>query len=106
MFSAVDRQFDLVIFDPPFRWFAARDLLETASTDEGYQALTTFVRTVDRHLRADARMLLFFGTSGDLGYLRQLLADESYAVEVIAHRQIAKDEMRVDYYTYRVTRTR
>ena len=38
VFSAVDGQFDLVIFDPPFRWFAARDLLETASSDEDYRA--------------------------------------------------------------------
>jgi release factor glutamine methyltransferase len=27
VFSAVDGEFDLVVFDPPFRWFAARDLL-------------------------------------------------------------------------------
>ena len=72
VFSAVDGAFDLVIFDPPFRWFAARDLLEMAITDEDYRALITFVRNADRHLCADGGMLIFFGTSGDLGYLRQL----------------------------------
>jgi release factor glutamine methyltransferase len=28
VFDAVDGQFDLIVFDPPFRWFAPRDLLE------------------------------------------------------------------------------
>jgi release factor glutamine methyltransferase len=104
VFSAVDGAFDLVIFDPPFRWFAARDLLEMASTDEDYRALITFVRNADRHLCADGGMLIFFGTSGDLGYLRQLFAEEGFAAEVVGHRELVKDEMRVDYYTYRVTR--
>jgi release factor glutamine methyltransferase len=104
VFSAVDGEFDLVIFDPPFRWFAARDLLEMASTDENYRALTTFVRSVGRRLRPNGRMLIFFGTSGDLGYLRQLLAEKGFAAEVLGHRELVKDGMRVDYYTYRVTR--
>jgi hypothetical protein len=37
VFEAVDGRFDLVIFDPPFRWFAPRDPLEAASTDENYR---------------------------------------------------------------------
>src|SRR5919199_578180 len=31
VFSPVDGTFDLIIFDPPFRWFAPRDLLEAAA---------------------------------------------------------------------------
>jgi release factor glutamine methyltransferase len=75
-----------------------------ASTDEDYRALTTFVRNVGRYLRADGRILLFFGTSGDLGYLRQLLVEEGFAADVVGHRELVKDGMRVDYYTYRVSR--
>lgn len=105
VFSAVDGEFDLMIFDPPFRWFAARDLLEMASSDENYRALTTFVRNAGRHLRANGRILMFFGTSGDLGYLLELLAEEGFAAEVVAHRELSRDGIRVDYYTYRVTRT-
>lgn len=37
---------DLIVFDPPFRWFQPRDLLETAITDENYQSLTSFMTTV------------------------------------------------------------
>jgi hypothetical protein len=29
-----------VVFDPPFRWFQSRDLLEMATADPGYRALT------------------------------------------------------------------
>ena len=104
VFSAVDGEFDLVIFDPPSRWFPARDLLEMASTDENYRALTTFVRNVGRYLRADGRILIFFGASGDLGYLRRLLAEEGFVVEVLAHREALKGKILVDYYTHRVTR--
>jgi release factor glutamine methyltransferase len=35
VFSEVDGAFDLIVFDPPFRWFRPRDLTETAITDEG-----------------------------------------------------------------------
>ena len=40
LFAAVDGSFDLIVFDPPFRWFAPRDLLERAFADENYEALT------------------------------------------------------------------
>lgn len=104
VFSTLDGQFDLIVFDPPFRWFRPRTLLEMASTDENYRALTRFVRDAGRYLRANGRMLMFFGTSGDLGYLHRLLADEGFTAETLAHADTVKDGMRVDYYTYRVTR--
>ncbi|MGI8723374.1 MAG: methyltransferase [Geodermatophilaceae bacterium] len=34
VFSNVDGTFDLIVFDPPFRWFAPRDMFEVAMTDE------------------------------------------------------------------------
>lgn len=103
VFSGVDGAFDLIIFDPPFRWFAPRDLLEAATTDENYRALTTFFRQARRHLTPDGRMLIFFGTSGDLGYLRRLADESGFDTTVVASQHLAKDGWRVDYFTFRMT---
>ena len=35
VFTAVAGRFDLVVIDPPFRWFAPRDMAEAATADEG-----------------------------------------------------------------------
>ncbi|MDQ4092022.1 MAG: methyltransferase [Actinomycetota bacterium] len=59
VFRNVDGAFDLIIFDPPFRWFAPRDLLEAATTDENYRAMTRFFRQSRRHLTDRGRMLIF-----------------------------------------------
>ncbi|MDX3103335.1 methyltransferase [Nonomuraea angiospora] len=105
VFSHVDGRFDLIIFDPPFRWFAARDLFEAATTDENYRAMTTFFRNARRYLTPKGRMLTFFGTSGDLAYLKQLTDEEGFTRQVIAHQDLIKDGWKVDYFTFRLTQT-
>jgi release factor glutamine methyltransferase len=42
LFSAVDGRFDLIIFDPPFRWFKPRDIRERAVADGNFETLTKF----------------------------------------------------------------
>src|ERR671917_1153220 len=103
VFSNVDGEFDLIIFDPPFRWFAPRDLLEAATTDENYRAMTTFFREARRHLGLNGRMLIFFGSSGDLAYLKHLIDEGGFAAEVVAEEALVKDDWRIEYYTYRLT---
>jgi release factor glutamine methyltransferase len=103
VFSDVDGVFDLIIFDPPFRWFAPRDLLEMATADENYRAMTAFFRDARQHLTGRGRMLIFFGTSGDLAYLRQLAGDAGFATEVVATDGLERDGWRVDYFTFRMT---
>ncbi|MEV5897747.1 methyltransferase [Nonomuraea fuscirosea] len=100
VFSAVEGVFDLIVFDPPFRWFAPRDLFEAATTDEDYRAMTAFFRDVRGHLAPDGRMLVFFGTSGDLEYLRSLARAAGFGTEVVAHQDLEKEGWRVDYYTF------
>jgi release factor glutamine methyltransferase len=104
VFSAVDGTFDLIVFDPPFRWFAPRDLLEVAMTDENYQAMTAFFRNAKQYLAPNGRMLIFFGTSGDLGYLKQLADEEGFTTQVVAQQDLVKDDWRVEYFTFRLTR--
>jgi len=103
VFSNVDGEFDLIIFDPPFRWFAPRDLLEAATTDENYRAMTTFFREARRHLTLNGRMLIFFGSSGDLAYLKRLIYEGDFAAEVVTEQALVKDGWRIEYYTYRLT---
>jgi release factor glutamine methyltransferase len=51
LFDAVEGDFDLVVIDPPFRWFSPRTMLERAFTDENYATLTAFLRDVPGRLR-------------------------------------------------------
>jgi release factor glutamine methyltransferase len=103
VFSTVDEVFDLIVFDPPFRWFPPRDLLEAAMTDEGYRAMTTFFRQAREHLAPGGRMLIFFGTSGDLAYLQRLVDETGFSSEVVARDELTRDGWRVDYFTFRLS---
>jgi release factor glutamine methyltransferase len=103
VFSNVDGVFDVILFDPPFRWFAPRDLLEAASTDEDYRTMTAFFRQARRYLTPAGRMLIFFGTSGDLAYLERLAGEEGFTSEVLARQNLVKDGWQVDYFTFRLT---
>lgn len=100
VFRTVEGEFDLIVFDPPFRWYAPRDALEMATADENYRAMTAFFCGVRRYLAPGGRLLVFFGTSGDLEYLRRLARGAGFVSQVVAHQSLAKEDWRVDYYTY------
>ena len=103
LFDAVDGRFDLVVFDPPFRWFAPRDLRERNTTDDDYQTLTAFFRQVPERLTEDGRILLFFGTSGDAEFVDKLIRESEFFVEKLASRRLEKEGLEVEYFTYRLT---
>lgn len=103
VFEAVEGRFDLIVFDPPFRWFAPRDLFEAAITDEDYRAMKSFFRGARAHLTTRGRLLVFFGTSGDLPFLKQLAADAGFTVEVLGRQELTRDGWRVEYFTFRMT---
>lgn len=93
VFDAVDGTFDVVVIDPPFRWFAPADVLDRAITDEGYQTLERFLREVGARLRPGGRVLLFFGTSGDVGHLDRLIAAAELTSTIVAERtQLVRGE--------------
>ena len=104
VFDCVDGRFDLIVFDPPFRWFAPRDPLEAAMTDEGYAALARFFEGATEHLSDGARILIDFGTSGDLAYLESLIDRHGYARETVGTRHVITREWEVDYLAFRLTR--
>lgn len=102
LFDAVEGRFDLVVFDPPFRWMRPRDWAEASITDEDYRTLTAFFATVRRHLTDDGRFLVFFGTTADVGYLEQLVEANGFDAEVVSRRSMDKDGHPVEYRTYRL----
>ena len=106
LFGPVEGRFGLIVFDPPFRWFAPRDLREAASTDENYETLTAFFQQVDRYLAEEGRILIGFGSSGDIAYLHHLIRSASLDMETLSTWGLTKDGLEVEYYAYRLTRNR
>ena len=102
VFAAVEETFDLVVFDPPFRWFRPRDLFEMAMTDENYRGLAAFFAGAGDHLAAGGRMLVFFGTSGDLDHVSRLMAANGFTAEVVAGDRLTRDGWTVEYCTFLV----
>lgn len=103
LFEAVEGKFDLIMFDPPFRWFKPRDMHERSTADENYQTLTAFFDRVRNYLTDGGRILLFFGTSGDIDYLNYLIEEGGFNKEVVNHSKHVKDEIPVEYFTFRLT---
>ena len=101
VFTDVEGTFDLIIFDPPFRWFRPRDWAEASITDENYRALTTFFEQVRSHLAEDGRVLVFFGTTADIGYLESLMSGQGFEPVVVARRSKVKDGHGVEYLVWR-----
>jgi release factor glutamine methyltransferase len=87
----------------PFRWFRPRDLLEAAFSDENYRTLSAFMGEVPGRLNPNGRVLLFFGTSGDMAYLQHLIDRSGLACETIASRDLATAEMTITYVTLKLT---
>jgi len=81
LFENVPGRFDLIIFDPPFRWFRPQDLYERGMADENYESLTQFFFQVKGYLVRGGRILLAFGTTGDIGYLRHLISQAGFDAE-------------------------
>lgn len=86
----------------PFRWCPARDLLEAAITD--HRTLTAFFEQIGTHLRPRGRLLVFFGSSGDLAHFRTLVARAGFASEIVARHELERDGQAVEYLTFRLTR--
>lgn len=103
LFEAVDGTFDLVVIDPPFRWFSPRTMLERAFTDENYATLTAFVCDVPGRLRPSGAVLLFFGTSGDVDYLDELISTNSLVSDTVAERTIIVRGEPTTYFVRRLT---
>lgn len=102
LFADVEGRFDLVVFDPPFRWMKPQNWAEASITDEDYRSLTAFFAEVGDHLTEGGRVLVFFGSTADLGYLESLVPANDLKAEVVASRELVKDGWPVEYRVYRI----
>jgi release factor glutamine methyltransferase len=101
LFERVDGKFDLIIIDPPFRWTKPRSWLEKASADQGYRTLNRFFSEAKSHLSRRGRIILNFGTSADVRYLRHLTRNNCFNSNVIS--RIRNKRVGWTYYVFKLT---
>ena len=104
LFEDVEGDFDLIIFDPAFRWFEPRDLLERSHTDANYRTLTTFMAEASRSASSHGRIIMNFGTSGDLAYLHELIERSGMKSEESGYGKATKLGFTAEYYVIRLFR--
>ena len=103
LFQGVEGDFDVIIFDPPFRWFEPRDPLARGHTDAGYRTLTRFMTEAPRRLRARGRVIMNFGTSGDFQYLQQLINGSGLAAALTRYGEATRFGFTAEYYVIRLS---
>lgn len=105
LFEGVEGRFDLIIFDPPFRWFEPRDLLERSHADADYRTLTSFMQKAPHRLRENGRIIMNFGSSGDIAYLRELIERSGLVSEETRYGEATKIGYTADYYWFRLSKS-
>ena len=73
MFENLEGKLDLIVFNPPFRLFEPRDMWERSSADKEYGTLRLFFENAEKYLNDKGRILMVFGTSGDIRYFKHLI---------------------------------
>lgn len=104
LFDGLDGTFDLIVFDPPFRWFAPADMLDRAFTDDGYRTLTAFFDQVPDRLAPGGRVLMFFGSTGDVDYFHELVDRSGLIAGVISSQEMESDGSTETYWAFRLAR--
>jgi release factor glutamine methyltransferase len=69
LFGEVEGQFDVIAYNPPFRWFTRYNVFDAIKSDENYLAVRSFLRNARRYLTRSGRMLIFLGNAGDAARL-------------------------------------
>jgi len=88
LFSNIRGEYNLIIFNPPFRWFKPRDILERGELDKNYKTLKNFFKNVRKYLAEKGRILLVFSESGDLKFLEQLINNNNFKKEIMAKEKL------------------
>jgi release factor glutamine methyltransferase len=100
LFQHAKARYSLILFDPPFRWTVPRDAWELGSADPSYRTLRVFFGECRSHLTSGGRVLLHFGTSADLAYLKHLIRANGFRRKQIRKFQ---QENGWSYFVFRLT---
>lgn len=99
LFGNIKGKFDVIIFDPPYRWSKPRNLWEISTADENYGTLRAFLSQSKQFLRRGGRIVVTFGTSGDMGSFKYMVRKNGFR-----RAQILKcNNSGWSYFTYRLT---
>lgn len=98
LFSNINKKFDTIIFNPPFRWFNPRDLLEKGEVDKRYKTLRKFFKKVKKYLKENGRIILVFSNSGDINYLKFLIEKNKFNYKILKKERINA----WDYFVYEI----
>lgn len=80
VFSAVEGEFDVIIFNAPYHGCPAADELEKGVADENYETLRKFFKHLDTFLKKDGIVAVGFSTSGDHELFNELCKNTGYAL--------------------------
>ncbi len=79
-------------------------MLDRAITDENYETLQRFIAEVGDYLRPDGFVLLFFGSSGDVDFLDDLISEAGFSSVTVASRTLHVRNEDATYFVRRLTR--
>ena len=105
LFSEVAGQFDLTIYEQPFRWRDREDPIAAVSSKEDVPAMMTFLRAASSHLLPDGRVLLLLNPPGTREYLEQLCDESGLTADLVAQERQIEDGRPVDFFAFRLTAT-
>ncbi len=87
LFSKIIGTFDLIIFNPPFRWFKPKNISEKSEMDENYLTLQHFFKTVRKFLSKNGRIIMVFSDSGDVDFFESLIIKNNFHFKIISKKK-------------------
>ncbi len=106
LFSNVSGRFDTIIFNPPFRYFKPKNMLDRAMTDHNYMVLGRFFREAAKHLKPKGVIYLAFSNSGDIKHLKMLIKKHGFRARMIKRIEATDfvEDFRIYYFFFKITR--
>lgn len=103
VFDQSEATYDLIIIDPPFKWFEPRDMYERGITDRNYEGMRKFISQAHRYLNPGGRILMLFSSSGDIDYVNYLIEYCGFKKSIVSESSLIVNGKLNKYYVYKLT---